>query len=288
MVDPVLVREWFPMLVDTHCHLDLEDFAADLNEIVPRARESGVGQIITVGIDLPSSRRAAALASAYEELYAAVGVHPHNACRLSTAEIQELTALCREPGVVGYGEIGLDYYRTYQPHEEQRACLRTQLNLARHLGLPVVIHDREAHEDMFRILKEERVRDIGGVMHCFSGDWSFARRCLDLGLYISIAGPVTFPKARQLQEVVRRCPADRLLLETDAPFLAPVPRRGKRNEPAYLPHTAEKVASIREVPLAHVAAQTTLNARCLFGLPDPPDQRAPSWETAPAEIVHHE
>ena len=255
------------MLVDTHCHLDFDDFATDRKQILTRAKQAGVQQIVTIGIDLPSSHRAISLARDNGEIYATVGIHPHNAKVLTAEDVKELLGLGSKTQVVAYGEIGLDFYRNYQPRSVQITCMREQLNLAGQLELPVVIHDREAHEEIFQILQDNRVWEIGGAMHCFSGDWVFAQRCLDLGLYLSIAGPVTFAKSQTLQEVARNCPLDRLLLETDAPFLAPVPKRGKRNEPAFLLHTAEKIASLRNLPLEEVAMQTTLNARRLFKLP---------------------
>ena len=254
-------------LVDTHCHLDFNDFDTDRSEILMRATEVGVRQIITISIDIPSSVRAIDLATANGEVYSTVGIHPHNACKLSAGNMQELMSLGSNSEVVAYGEIGLDFYRNYQPRTTQILCLREQLEVARQLSLPLILHDRDAHEDILEILREHKAWEIGGTMHCFSGDWSFAKRCLDLGFYLSIAGPVTFAKSKVLQDVARNCPLDRLLLETDAPFLAPVPKRGKRNEPAFLIHTAEKIASLKEIPLAVVARQTTSNARRLFSLP---------------------
>ncbi|HVO83595.1 MAG TPA: TatD family hydrolase [Syntrophobacteria bacterium] len=257
------------MLIDTHCHLDLKDFDGDRPAVLRRALESGVGPFITIGISLPSSRRAVALASQYDELYATVGIHPHGACRLTPRQIEELLTLGREQRVVAYGEIGLDFYRDRQPRPVQRSCFGEQLALARQLGLPVVVHDRDAHEETLEILRAEKTSAGGGVMHCFSGDWRFAQRCLDLNLYIAIAGPVTFHTAANLHDVVRRCPLDRLLLETDAPFLTPVPERGRRNEPAFLRHTAAKVAALRKTALAEISRQTSENARRLFRLPEP-------------------
>jgi TatD DNase family protein len=257
------------MLIDTHCHLDLKDFDGDRPAVLRRALESGVGRLITIGIDLPSSRRAVALASECEEVYATVGIHPHGACRLTSRQTQELLALGRERRVVAYGEIGLDFYRDRQPRPVQRSCFGEQLALARQLGLPVVVHDRDAHEETLEILRAEKTWERGGVMHCFSGDWRFAQRCLDLNLYIAIAGPATFHTAANLHDVVRRCPLDRLVLETDAPFLTPVPERGRRNEPAFLRHTAAKVAALRKTPLAEISRQTSENAWRLFRLPEP-------------------
>jgi TatD DNase family protein len=262
------------MLIDTHCHLDFEDFAGDRQEVLRRARNAGVQEIITIGIDLATSRRALALAEDNEGVYATVGIHPHDSYRLSPADMEELRAMGRRPQVVGYGEIGLDFYRNYQPRSLQLSCFVEQLGLAKQLGLPVVVHDREAHEDTFQVLKAEKAWEMGVVLHCFSGDWSFARRCLDLGFYLSIAGPVTFSKAPDLQEVARRCPLDQLLLETDAPFLAPVPKRGKRNEPAFLVHTAEKVALLRDLQILELSRRTTANARRLFKLPQTQEEKA--------------
>lgn len=257
------------MLIDTHCHLDLKDFDGDRPAVLRRALKSGVARFITIGINLPSSRRAVALASQYEEVYATVGIHPHGACRLTPRQTQELLALGREQRVVAYGEIGLDFYRDRQPRPVQRSCFGEQLALARQLGLPVVVHDRDAHKETLEVLRAEKTWDAGGVMHCFSGDWRFARRCLDLNLHIAIAGPVTFGNAPNLHDVARRCPFDRLVLETDAPFLAPVPERGRRNEPAFLRYTAAKVAALRKAPLAEISRQTSDNARRLFRLPEP-------------------
>jgi TatD DNase family protein len=255
--------------VDTHCHLDFDDFAADREDVVARAKAAGVLQMVSIGIDLPSSRRAIALAGDKGEIFATVGIHPHNAKILSPEDIQELLILGRKSQVVAYGEIGLDFFRNYQAQSVQVACLEEQLALAHQLGLPVVIHDREAHQEIFQILQRNKVWKMGGTMHCFSGDWSFAKKCLDLGLYLSIAGPVTFKKSQTLQELAQNCPLDRLLLETDAPYLSPVPNRGKRNEPAFVVHTAEKIASLRKLPVEEVARQTSANARRLFKLPTP-------------------
>jgi TatD DNase family protein len=261
------------MFVDTHCHLDFDDFAKDRGDILVRAKRAGVQQMVTIGIDLSSSRRAIALAENNGEIYATVGIHPHNAKVLSPEDIQELLSLGSKSQVVAYGEIGLDFFRNYQAQSVQVACMEEQLNLAHQLGLPVVIHDREAHQEIFQLLQENKIWEIGGAMHCFSGDWSFAKKCLDLGLYLSIAGPVTFDKSQILQELAQNCPLDRLLIETDAPFLAPVPKRGKRNEPAFVVYTAEKIASLRKLPLEDVARQTSLNARRLFRLPTPQPSR---------------
>ncbi|WP_334110355.1 TatD family hydrolase [Thermodesulfitimonas autotrophica] len=253
-------------LTDTHCHLDDERYETDRAAVVARARAAGVTRLVTVGYDLASSRRTVELAAALPGVYAVVGVHPHDAAGVSPEYLEELRRLAREPCVVAIGEIGLDFYRDLSPRPAQREVFVAQLNLARELGLPVVIHCREALGEVYAILRREAV-GLSGVMHCFSGGWEEARRFLALGFYLSVAGPVTFAGARRPVEVVRQMPIERLLLETDAPYLAPVPHRGKRNEPAYLVHTAQKVAEIRGISLEELAAATTANAARLFGLP---------------------
>ena len=257
------------LFIDTHCHLDFDDYASDRSQILERAKQAGVAEVITIGVDLTSSRRAIDLAKANWSVYASVGIHPHNAHPLSDKDTKQLISLGTMPEVVAYGEIGLDFYRNHQSRSRQIACFEEQLGVARQLSLPLVLHDREAHQDVLQLLREGKAWEMGGTMHCFSGDWSFARKCLDLGFCLSIAGPVTFGKSNTLQDVARKCPLDRLLLETDAPFLAPAPKRGKRNEPAFIIHTAEKIASLKGMPLEEVARQTTLNARSLFKLPGP-------------------
>ncbi|MGQ9513351.1 TatD family hydrolase [Thermodesulfitimonas sp.] len=252
-------------LTDTHCHLDDERYKADRAAVIERARAAGVTRLVTVGYDLASSRRAGELAAALPGVYAVVGVHPHDAAGVPLNYLEELRRLARAPRVVAIGEIGLDFYRDLSPRSVQREVFVAQLHLARELGLPVVIHCREAHGEVYEILRREAV-GISGVMHCFSGGWEEAKRFLALGFYLSIAGPVTFTGARRPVEVVRQMPLERLLLETDAPYLPPVPHRGKRNEPAYLIYTAQKVAAIRGISLEELAAATTANAVRLFGL----------------------
>ena len=262
------------MFVDTHCHLDSDDFDNDRKDVIARAKGAGVQQIVAIGIDVPSSKQAIALAEESGEIYATIGIHPHNAKVLTFEDIQELLSLGGKPQVVAYGEIGLDFFRNHQAQSVQVACMEEQLNLAHQLGLPVVIHNRQAHKEILQILRKNEVWKIGGAMHCFSGDWSFAKKCLDLGLYLSIAGPVTFNKSQILHELAQNCPLERLLIETDSPFLAPVPKRGKRNEPAFLVYTAEKIASLRKLSVADIARQTSSNARRLFKLPTPDESSA--------------
>lgn len=254
-------------LIDTHCHLDFPDYQADLAQVLDRAREAGVARIVTVGIDLPTSRAAVELAARHPTLFATVGVHPHHVKELAATDYARLRELARHPRVVAYGEIGLDYVKDYSPPAMQREHFSRQVRLAAaDLALPLVIHDREAHADTMAILREAMPLSAGGVMHCFSGDAAFAEEVLALGFYISIPGVVTFPKAEAMQEAVRQVPLERLLLETDGPFLAPVPRRGKRNEPQLLLHIAQKVAELKGIPLDEVARATTANAERLFRL----------------------
>jgi TatD DNase family protein len=227
---------------------------------------AGVTRIISVGIDLESSRRAIGLAEQHQGVHATVGVHPHNVAELSEADYMELRGLCGHPKVVAYGEIGLDYVKNYASVALQKEHFARQVALAKELQLPLVIHDREAHDDIMEMLEGAGPFPAGGVMHCFSGDAIFARRVLALGFYISIPGVVTFAKAEMLQEAVREIPLDSLVLETDGPFLAPVPKRGKRNEPQLMLFTAQKVAELKGISLEEVARQTTMNAVRLFGL----------------------
>lgn len=251
-------------LIDTHCHLDMADYQADLEEVLAGASRCGVTRIITIGIDLASSSRAVELAQGYEGVHAAVGIHPHDAESADEETFRRLTELAAAPKVVGYGEIGLDYAKNYSPKDVQLRVFARQLELAKELRLPLIIHDRDAHEDTLRLLRNKGPFPQGGVMHCFSGDAGLARQVLDVGFYISIPGIVTFPNAAAMREAVQEVPLDRLLLETDGPFLAPVPFRGKRNLPQYLLHTAAAVAELKGVSLDEIARQTTVNAEKLF------------------------
>ena len=251
-------------LTDTHAHLDFPQFDSDREEAIERALAAGVGIIINVGADLASSRRAVALAEAHPQIYAAVGVHPHDAKTLTEEVLTELRELARHPQVVAIGEIGLDFYRDLSPRDVQRQAFERQLALARELDKPVIIHDREAHAEVMDTLR--RWQGLRGVLHCFSGGLEMARRAVELGFYISIAGPVTFKNARRLPEIVRQLPLERLLIETDCPYLAPHPHRGERNEPAYVRLVAEAVAEIKGLPLEEVARVTTANTQTLFGL----------------------
>jgi TatD DNase family protein len=257
------------MLVDSHAHLDMPHFEADRDAVIARAREVGVGAILTLGVDGNSSQRAAALAQHYEGVYAAIGIHPHEAQSATPEDYKTLLQLARAREVnriIAWGEIGLDYHYDHSPRDIQQREFRRQLRLARELDLPVCIHSREAHDDVLTILEEERAIDVGVVMHCFSGDAQVARRCLALGFYISFAGPVTFTNARTLPAIVPLVPDDRLLIETDAPYLSPHPWRGRehRNEPARVAVIAARLAELRGTSVQAVGTTTTQNFHSLF------------------------
>jgi TatD DNase family protein len=252
------------MLIDSHAHLEMKEFDADRPDVIKRAGLAGVECIITVGTSLSLSRKALAIARLYDNIYATVGVHPHDVAKAGDKTFDELKKLAGDPKVVAYGEIGLDYFRNISPREIQVEMFSRQLELACELKLPVIIHDRDAHEQTLRMVKDSPIRH--GVFHCFSGDWAMARQCIDLGFYISVPGVVTFDKSQQLHEVVRQTPLECLLLETDCPYLTPVPHRGKRNEPAFIIHTAQKVAQIKGLSLEEVAQAAAQNTRKLFRL----------------------
>lgn len=253
------------MLIDSHAHLEMPPFEKDRKDVIERAGLAGVDMMITVGTNLALSRKALSIARRHENIFAAVGVHPHDAADASEKTFEELKALAKDPKVVAYGEIGLDYFRNISSREKQLDVFARQLDLACELKLPVIIHDRDAHEQTLRLVKASSVRR--GVFHCFSGDGTMARQCIDLGFYISIPGVVTFDKSHTLHEVVRQTPMEYLLLETDCPYLTPVPFRGKRNEPAFIVHTAKKVSEIKGMSFDAVAQATADNTRKLFGLP---------------------
>ncbi|HER62667.1 MAG TPA: TatD family deoxyribonuclease [Desulfobacteraceae bacterium] len=256
-------------LIDTHCHLDMDAYEDDLDTIVANAATGGITRIVTVGIDLPSSREAVALAKRFPGIWATIGIHPHNAesGNMETYRQLQVLAADRKNKVIGYGEIGLDFARNYAPRPVQITAFNAQINLAKELHLPIIIHDRDAHDDTLAILRSHAPFPDGGVMHCFSGDLEMARKVMDLGLLISIPGIVTFNKSEIMQQVAGEIPLEKMILETDGPFLAPVPFRGKTNKPEYLLHTAQKIADLRGVSLAEIARQTTANAENLFRLP---------------------
>ncbi|MBX3023474.1 TatD family hydrolase [bacterium] len=254
-------------LIDSHCHLDM-DFDADRGAVLARARAAGVEAMITIGASgrFDANRAAVEIADANEAVYATVGIHPHEAASLDDAAIAVLGELAAHPKVVGIGETGLDYHYEHAPRPAQRAAFARFLGLARALRKPIVVHLREADDDAVEVLRGERGGEIGGVIHCFSGDAVSVRRFLDLGFHISFSGIVTFKTADALREAARLVPSDRLMLETDAPFLAPVPYRGRRNEPALVAQTAATIAAVRGESIAQVAAATNANTRRLFHL----------------------
>jgi TatD DNase family protein len=257
------------MLIDTHCHLDEANCPGGPDAPLERARQAGVGAFLVIGVGATSApaREAVALAHRRRDVRAAVGLHPHDAREATPTLEDELAQLAASSEVAAVGEIGLDYHYDHSPREVQREVFRRFLGLARALKKPVVIHTREAAADTLEILREERVSEVGGIIHCFSEDLLFARQALDLGLFLSFSGIVTFKNARAVQEVAAWAPGDRILVETDAPYLAPVPHRGKRCEPAYVVHTARFVAQLRGVSFETLAEQTTANARQLALLP---------------------
>lgn len=251
-------------LTDSHAHIYCDEYHADFDAMLARAADAGVKTIIAVGADLESSRQAVALAEAHDNIYAAVGIHPHDAAGVADSDYAAIEALAGSSRVIAIGEIGLDFYRDRSPRPEQEAVFRRFIRLARKLGKPVIIHDRDAHERIMAILEEERAAETGGVLHCFSGDVVMAQQCIAMGFYISIPGTVTYANNHQLHEVVRSVKIEHMLIETDAPYLTPVPHRGRRNEPAYVRLTAEKVAELKGLSLADVARITSLNTARLF------------------------
>ncbi len=251
-------------LTDTHCHLDMDAYGADLDLVLSRAASAGVGTIVTIGIDAESSKQAVRIADRHAHVYAAIGIHPHDAARAAEEDFQTITELATHKKVVAYGEIGLDYAKNYSPKTIQQQIFSRQLHLAKKLNLPVIIHDREAHEDTLCLLREHAPYPAGGIMHCFSGDMFFAEKIMELGFFISIPGIVTFKNAYSLHEVAAAIPLAAMLIETDGPFLTPVPYRGKRNEPAFIVYTAQKIADLAGVSLQEVATATTANARSIF------------------------
>jgi len=253
------------MLVDTHIHLDLYK-DTDISELIEEAQKNGVELLVDVGIDIPSSYLAVDFAEKYTNVYAVVGVHPHEAKSVDKKVLKELKMLACKPKVVAIGEIGLDYYRNLSSRDVQKKAFLRQLNLAKGLDLPVVVHDRDAHEDVVKILKEASVSPGRALIHCFSGDTDFLNEIINMGYYISIGGPVTFKNAKKTVEVIRAVPLERLFLETDGPYLAPHPHRGKINRPAWLPLIAQKIADIKGISLAEIEKVTIENVFRFFGI----------------------
>ena len=251
------------MLVDSHCHLDFPDLASRLPELLQCMEENAVGLAVCIGVNLEDFSRVLALAEAHPQLWATVGVHPEYT-DVREPDENELLALANHPKVIAIGETGLDYYWQKDKPEWQRARFRTHIRAARRCGKPLVVHTRESAEDTLNVLAEEGADAVGGVMHCFTENWEVARRALDLGFYISFSGIVTFKNAAIVKDVAQKCPLDRILVETDSPYLAPMPYRGKQNQPAYVRHVAEEIARLREISLEDVTAATTENFFTLF------------------------
>ena len=255
------------MLVDTHCHLDFERFDQDRNQIVARAAKSGVKRIIVPALNLDNCPDVLKLAETYPAVYAAVGVHPNSSSGWQDEWIETICVFAQHEKVVAIGEIGLDYYWDHAPKEIQHRALKAQLALAADLDLPVIIHNRESSADIIHLLSESALNGHPrpGVLHSFSASWQTASAALDMGYYLGFTGPVTFKKAKTLRQIAMRVPLNRILVETDAPFLAPQPRRGKRNEPAYVTFIADRIAALHNMDTADFAQRTTANAANLFG-----------------------
>ena len=265
------------MLFDTHCHLDAEYFPEGSAAVLERARVAGVGAFACVGVgSLSQARAAAALAEEFPNVVATAGIHPHDASTADAALESEIAALVERPRVVAVGEVGLDYHYDHSPHDVQRAVFARAIALARGVNKPLVIHTRSAPDDTLAVLEAEGARDVGGIIHCFSEDRAFAARALDLGFYLSFSGILTFKNARAIHEVAAWAPEERLLVETDSPYLAPVPLRGKKCEPAFVAHTAARLAELRGVPREHIEAVTTANAARVFRLTVTPTGLAPT------------
>lgn len=254
------------MLFDTHAHLNAEQFDEDLEEVVLRAQQAGVSNMVIVGFDRPTIEKAIALVERYDFMYASVGWHPVDAIDMTDEDLAWIEELAAHPKVVALGEMGLDYYWDKSPKEIQKEVLRKQIRLAKKVKLPIIIHNREATADLIEILKEEGAEEVGGIMHCFSGSAQTAKECIELNFAISLGGPVTFKNAKKPKEVAAEIPLEKLLIETDSPYLTPHPFRGKRNEPSYVKLVAEQIAEIKGISLEEVAEATAKNAKDLFGI----------------------
>ncbi len=254
------------MLIDTHAHLDAKQFDNDRAEVIARAREAGVERIVNIGFNRETIPTTLALAEQYDFIYAAVGWHPQDAITMKEGDLEWIEELCKHPKVVAIGEIGLDYYWDTSPKDVQHAVFRQQIRLARKIGKPIIIHNRDAHQDVLRILKEEKAEEVGGIMHCFSGSPETAELCLKMNFHISFGGPVTYKNAVQPKEALAVVPMDRLLIETDSPYLTPHPNRGKRNESSYVKLVAEAAAEIKQVTIDEIAQITSDNAIKLLGI----------------------
>ncbi|WP_108672141.1 TatD family hydrolase [Peribacillus acanthi] len=254
------------MLFDTHAHLNADQFSEDLQEVIERAKEVGVSKLVVVGFDRPTITKAIELVETYDFMYASIGWHPVDAIDMKDEDLEWIEDLASHPKVVALGEMGLDYYWDKSPKDIQKEVFRKQIALAKRVKLPIVIHNRDATQDIVDILREENAQEVGGIMHCFSGSPETAKECVDMNFYISLGGPVTFKNAKKPKEVAEQIPLDRLLIETDCPYLAPHPNRGKRNEPSYVKLVAEEIAHLKGISYEEVARVTTENAKKVFGI----------------------
>ena len=254
--------------IDTHVHLNADQYDEDLQQVIDRALEAKVEKMVVIGFDEKTIKRAMKLADDYSFIYVVIGWHPVDAVDCTDEYLAWIEELATHPKVVGIGETGLDYYWDKSPKDVQQYWFRKQIQLAKKLNLPIIIHNREATGDVVRILREENAAEVGGIMHCFGGSVETARECIDMNFMISLGGPVTFKNARQPKEVAKEIPLEHLLIETDAPYLAPHPYRGKRNEPAFVTLVAQEIALQKELSVEEVAAATTANAKKFFGICD--------------------
>lgn len=254
------------MLFDTHAHLNADQYKEDLPEVMERAREAGVSNMVVVGFDQITIKRAMELAEAHDFIYACVGWHPVDAIDMTDEDLKWIEELASHPKVVALGEMGLDYYWNKSPQDIQKEVFRKQIRLAKKVKLPIVIHNRDATADIVEILEEEGAAEVGGIMHCYSGSVEIAKKCLDMNFYISLGGPVTFKNAKKPKEVAIEIPLDRLLIETDCPYLTPHPYRGQRNEPSYVKLVAEQIAEIKGISFEEIAQATSDNAKKIFGI----------------------
>ncbi|XYQ02298.1 TatD family hydrolase [Bacillus safensis] len=252
------------MLFDTHAHLNAEQYNEDLEQVIERAKSEKVEKIVVVGFDRPTITRAMELIEEYDFIYAAIGWHPVDAIDMTDEDLAWIKDLSQHEKVVAIGEMGLDYYWDKSPKDVQKEVFRRQIALAKEVKLPIVIHNRDATEDVVTILKEEGAAEVGGIMHCFTGSLETAKACMEMNFYISFGGPVTFKNAKKPKGVVKEIPSDKLLIETDCPYLTPVPFRGKRNEPSYVKYIAEQIAELREISFEELAELTTKNAKKVF------------------------
>jgi len=254
------------MLIDSHAHLDDRRFNKDRDKLIKSLKQNDISLVINIGADVSTSIKSVKLAEKYENIYAAVGVHPHSAKEMDDSTIEVLRAFAKRDKVVAIGEIGLDFHYDNSPRDVQRKRFIEQIGLAKELDLPIVVHSRDADQETFDILKEEADEKLRGVLHCYSGSAEMAKEYIDLGFYISLAGPVTFKNARKPKEVAKSVPIDKLLIETDAPYLTPEPHRGKRNEPIYVRHVASMIAELRDMSFEDVGRITSENTKRLFNI----------------------